>query len=275
MTAHYSSATSPQLHYGQNSYRSALSWQPDADTHYYFAYSDSFSATADLYQLTTKPQPPERSDVFELGVKRLLLNGDLALRGALYQATKDYERNTDLETTASLLTKKRRTRGLELEAAGRITPDWEVFSGLSLMNAKILEVATNYNATTGAATTGNDGFVGKRARNAPEYAFTLWSTYKIDGNWMVGGGAEAQGDRLAYQPQSATLPTLNGSFHPNTAPAYVRWDAMVHYDASVWTAKLNIKNLFDKVYYESTYENGGFTVPGPRRTAVLTLTRRF
>jgi catecholate siderophore receptor len=274
MSATYSSATSPKLHYGQNSYRAALSWQPDADTHYYLAYSDSFSATADLYQLTTTPQPPERSDVFELGAKWLLLNGDLALRGALYQATKDFERSTDLESTASLLTKKRRTRGLELEAAGRITPDWEVFTGLSLMNAKILEVASNTSAT-GVVTTGNAGFVGQRARNTPEYAFTLWTTYKVNGNWQLGAGAEAQGDRLAYQPQSATLPTLNGEFHPNTAPAYVRWDAMVHYDASTWTAKLNIKNVFNKLYYESVYDNGGFTVPGPRRTAVLTFTRRF
>ena len=159
--------------------------------------------------------------------------------------------------------------------AGRITPDWEVFTGLSLMNAKILQVATNYNATTGVATTASSDYVGKRARNTPEYAFTLWSTYKINGNWMVGAGAEAQGDRLAYQPSSTTAPTLNGVYHPNTVPSYVRWDAMVHYDASTWTAKLNIKNLTDKVYYESVYDNGGFAIAGPRRTAILTFTRRF
>jgi len=278
LSAKYSSASSPKLHYAENSYRSAISWQPTDQAHYYLGWSDSFSPTADLYSLTTTPQPPERSNVIELGAK-WLLNNDLALRTSLYQATKNHERNTDIETTVALLTQKRRTRGLEVDVAGHLTEAWEVFGGLSLANAKILEVATNtsVNATTGAltTTTGNAGFVGKRARNTPEYALTLWSTYKINGNWQVGGGFEAQGDRLAYQPQSATLPTLNGQFHPNTAQSYVRWDAMVHYDASTWTAKLNIKNVLDKLYYESVYDNGGFAVPGPRRTAILSFTRRF
>ncbi len=124
MDASFSSATSPNLYYGQNSYRSALSFHPTSDTHYYLSWSDSFSPTADLYQLTVSPLPPERSDVIELGAKWLLLEGDLALRAALYQATKKWERNTDLESTSTILTKKRRTKGFELEAAGRVTdPD--------------------------------------------------------------------------------------------------------------------------------------------------------
>ncbi len=275
MHAKYSSATSPKLNYGENSYRAALSWQPDDQTHYYVGWSDSFSATADLYQLTTVPQPPERSDVIELGAKWLFFGGDLALRSALYQATKVNERSTDLESTAALLTKKRRTRGLELEAAGRITDEWEVFGGLALMNAKVLEVASNYNTNNNTWTVGNAGFVGQRARNTPEYSMTLWSTYQVDPHWQVGGGAEIVGDRLAYQPQSANLPTLNGVFHANTAPSYVRWDAMVAYDKVDWAIKFNVKNLFDKVYYESVYDNGGFAVPGPRRTASITGTYRF
>ncbi|MEY2842721.1 MAG: hypothetical protein RI920_758, partial [Pseudomonadota bacterium] len=275
MHAKYSSATSPKLHYGENSYRAALSWQPDDQTHYYLGWSDSFSATADLYQLTTVAQPPERSDVVELGAKWLLLNGDLALRTAVYQATKDFERSTDLESTATLLTRKRRTRGVELDVAGRITPDWEVFGGLALMNAKVLAVASNYNANTNVWTTGNAGYVGQRARNTPEYTLNLWSTYKIDGNWKVGGGAEAVGDRVGYQPQSANRQLINGVYSPNTAPSYVRWDAMVHYDKSTWTATLNVKNLLDKVYYDAVYDNGGFVIPGPRREVVLTGTYRF
>ena len=107
MDANYSATTSPKLSYGENSYRAALSFHPFADTHYYLGWSDSFSPTADLYQLTVTPQPPERSDVVELGAKWLLFEGDLALRAALYQATKNWERNGDLESTAAILTKKR------------------------------------------------------------------------------------------------------------------------------------------------------------------------
>ncbi|TPW17042.1 MAG: iron complex outermembrane recepter protein [Halothiobacillaceae bacterium] len=136
MDADYSSTTSPSLKYGEWSSRAALSFHPAEQTHYYLAFSDSFSPTADLYQLTVSPLPPERSNVIELGTKWLLLEGDLALRAALYRADKEWERNTDLESTAAVLTKKRRTDGLELEAAGRITSAWEVFAGLALMKCQ-------------------------------------------------------------------------------------------------------------------------------------------
>ncbi len=276
MDAEYSSTTSPRLKYGENSYRTALSFHPEADTHYYLAWSDSFSPTADLYQLTVRPQPPERSDVVELGAKWLLMDGDLALRAALYQATKSWERNADLESTAAILTKKRRTNGLELEAAGRLTEHWEVFAGLALMNAKILQVAENVTAGTGAITLGNPGYAGQRARNTPRYTFNLWSTYDVTPQWKVGGGVEVKGNRQAFNPSGAgAVPTLNGAYYPNTAPSYARWDAMVAYEQAKWTVRLNVKNLLDKVYYDSVYDNGSFSVPGPRRTVMLTGEYKF
>jgi catecholate siderophore receptor len=274
--ANYSSATSPLLKFGENSYRAALSFQPDDDTHYYLTWSDTFSPTADLYQLTVTPQPPERSNVVELGAKWNFFDGDLALRTALYSATKNWERNTDLESTAAILTRKRRTNGFEVEVAGRLSERWELFAGLALQNAKILKVAENINATTGAITFGNPGYAGQRARNTPKYTFNVWSTYQLTSRWKVGGGVEAKGNRQGFNPSSAAaLPTLNGVYHPNTAPAYARWDALVAYEQSQWALRLNVKNVFNKLYYDSVYDNGPFTVPGARRTATLTLDYKF
>lgn len=283
MDAKYSSTTSPRLKYGEWSTRAALSWQPTDESHYYLGYSDSFSPTADLYQLTLTPLPPERSQVLELGAKWLLMEGDLALRAAVYRAEKAWERNTDLESTAAILTKKRRTDGLELEAAGRVTDDWEVFAGLALMDATILEVAQNYSG--GVLTSADPRYKGQRARNTPDYTFNLWTTYKL-GPWKIGGGVEAKGDRYAYVPSSSNasqFPTATGGsatasaseFHPNTAPAYVRWDAMVAYEQKKWAVRLNIQNLFDELYYDSVYDNGGFTLPGPRRKFILTGEYKF
>ena len=271
LDADYSSTTSPSLRYGEWSYRAALSWQPRDEIHYYLSWSDSFSPTADLYQLTLKPQPPERSQVYELGAKFLLFDGDLALRAALYRAEKEWERNTDLESTAAVLTKKRRTDGLELEAAGRLTDDWEVFAGVALMNAEILEVAEQSNGTQA-----NPDYKGKRPRNTPPYTFNLWTTYKLGGGWKVGGGVEAKGERYGYNPSSSgPVPTLNGKFHPNTAPAYERWDAMVAYEQRNWALRLNIRNIFDVVWYDAIYDNGSFSVPGTRRQAILTAELKF
>ncbi len=276
MDAQYNVTTSPQLKFGENSYRTALSYHPDASTHYYVAKSSSFSPTADLYQLTTLAQPAERSNVVELGAKWLVAEGDLAFRAALYRATKDWERSGDLDSTAAILTRKRRTSGLELEAAGRINEKWEVFSGLSFMNAKILEVATNINATTGVPTTGNAGYIGQQARNTPKYTFNVWSTYQVDPKLQVGGGVELKGEREGFNPSGAgAVPTLNGVYQPNTAYSYARWDAMVKYDYQKWIFRLNVKNLFDKVYYDAVYDNGPFTVPGARRSAVVTAEYKF
>lgn len=278
MRAMYSSATSPALNYDQTSWRSGLSWEPSEDAHYYLSYSDAFSPTADLYQLTTTPYPPERSKTAELGAKWQFFDGDLSFRTALYSTTKNWERNNDLESTASILTKKRRTNGLEFELAGRITEAWEVFSGIALMNSKILEVAENTNATTGVVTSADSRLHGQRSRNTPSYTFNLWTTYKLAPAWKVGGGVEAKGKRYVYQPSTTNASSLfdaNGNFTPNTAPGYQRWDAMLAYEQPTWAVRLNLRNIFDKVYYDALYDNGGFAVPGPRRSFIVTAEYKF
>lgn len=230
LDAKYSSATSPQLRYGEWSTRGAISYHPGAETHYYLSFSDSFSPTADLYQLSGNELPAERSLVKELGAKWMLFDGDLALRAAAYRAEKEWERNTDLESTAALLSKKRTTDGLELEVAGRITSKWEVFGGIALMDAKVDEqydgVAlgtfasiTNNGLATGPTGLAGTGFAtgeaadagqtvyqsrsqqtseGERPRNTPRYTANLWTTYKFAPGWKAGLGMEAKGDRYGY-----------------------------------------------------------------------------
>ncbi|MBK8163253.1 MAG: TonB-dependent siderophore receptor [Gammaproteobacteria bacterium] len=278
MDAEFSSDTSPRLKYGEWSTRAALSFHPTDETHYYLSRSDSFSPTADLYQLTVEPLPPERSQVLELGGKWLLQGGDLALRAAVYRAEKEWERNNDLEATAAILTRERRTDGLELEAAGRITAQWDIFAGVAFMDAEILEVAENVNANTGVITSANPEYKGKRARNTPPYTANVWSTYRLAGGWKVGGGAEAKGDRYGYNPSGAgAIPTLPGgtAFRPNTAPSYVRWDALVSYERPTWEVMLNIQNLLDDVWYDSVYDNGTFTIPGTGRRFILSGEYKF
>ena len=277
LRSQYSSVTSPKLSYGENSYRAGLSWQPTDVAHYYAAWSDSFSPTADLYQLTVAPQPPERSKTFEVGTKWLFMDGDLAFRTALYTSTKDWERNTDLESTSAILTKKRRTNGLELEATGKLTEDWEVFAGVSFMDAEILEVAENINATTGAITVADARFKGVRPRNTPAATFNFWTTYALTSAWKIGGGIEAKGERTAYQPGATNGGAVfaGGGFHPNYAPGYARVDAMVAYEQPKWAVRMNVKNLLDKEYYDAVYDNGGLVTPGNGRQAIITTEFKF
>lgn len=282
MKADYTAARAPHLDYGQNSYRSGLSWQPSADEHYYITYSNSFSPTADLYQLTTVRQPPERSRTLEAGAKWLFMDGDLAFRTAVFTTTKDWERNTDLAAFGNnpILSKRRRTNGVEFELAGKVTEHWDVFAGLALMNAYIINVAENINATTGLPTVPPDPrLAGERVRNTPRTTFNLWTTYDWSNGWKVGGGVEAKAERYGYNPTvtavAANNPFVNGEFKPNVAPGYARVDLMAAYEQPKWAVRLNIKNLLDKTYYDAVYDNGGFTTPGNRRQAIITTEYKF
>lgn len=277
MDANYSSTTSPKLSYGENSYRTGLSWHPTPDRHYYVTFSDAFSPTADLYQLTVVPQPPERSRTLEIGSKWLFMDGDLAVRTALFTATKDWERSTDLESTATILTKRRRTNGVEFEVTGKITEDWDVFAGVALLDARIINVAENVNATTGVITSADPRFEGQRARNTPIGTFNLWTTYSLTSAWKIGGGVEAKGERYAYQPGATNAGTnfVNGHFNPNAAPGYARVDVMAAYEQPKWAVRLNVKNLLDKEYYDAVYDNGGLVTPGNRRQAIVTTEYKF
>lgn len=245
--------------FGENSYRLGLSWHPEADTHYYLSWSDAFSPTADLYQLAGSQYPAERSQVREIGAKWLLFDGDLALRTALYQADKEWERNNDLESTAAILTRQRQTTGIEFELAGRINARWEVFSGISLMNPIVKEVAPG----------ANSNFTDQIARNSPRETFNLWSTYKLEHGWKLGGGAEYKSVRYVYSPAAAGTASFEDT--ARIAPAYVRWDAMVAFEQPKYTVKLNVQNLSNQVYYDALYDNGGFAVPGQGRRFILSL----
>lgn len=282
MRANYSSATSPNLNYGENSYRTGLSWHQSETQHFYLSYSDSFSPTADLYQLTVTPLPPERSTTLELGHKWLLRDGELAFRTAVYTTTKNWERNADLEATATILTKKRRTNGIEFELSGEVTERLNVFAGVSLMDAKILEVAENVNAGTGAITLSDPRFVGQQARNTPDATLNLWATYTLMDHWKIGTGVEAKGERYGYVPSQTAAQTSGaggvfstGSFDPNRLPGYARVDAMVAYEKTKWALRLNVRNLLDKTYYDALYDNGNFSTPGNRRQAILTAEYKF
>ena len=233
-------------------------------TTYYLAWNDSFNATADLYQLSAGAgYPAERSSTTEIGAKWDLYDGDLSVRTALYRAAKEWERNTDLESTGSINSKKRHTDGLEFEFAGRVGAAWEIFGGLALMNAKIDE--RGYTGTTRQ----NAAIDGMTPRNTPKYTYNLWTTYRVDPQFKVGGGVTGVGNRIIYGLGTG-VPTVN------TVPSYVRFDAMAQYDIkNEYTIKFNIQNLMNKTIYESAYENGGFVVPGTKRAFQLTGTYKF
>ncbi len=234
--------------------RVGLLFQPGDESSYYAAYGTSFNPSGELYALDDRGAntPPEKNRNMEFGAKWELFEGNLSLRAAVFRSEKTNERNTDLSASVeqNLLSGRRHTDGLEFEAAGRITPEWEVFAGAARMKARI-DAATGQQSNTR----------GKVPSNTPSYTVSLWSVFKINPQWRVGAGLEAVGQRYA----NAT--------NTNAVPAYRRSDWMVSYEKNDYALRLNVLNAFNTRYYEGVYQ--GHSVPGTLRMTQFTLEYKF
>jgi catecholate siderophore receptor len=234
--------------------RTGVLYQPDDFASYYAAYGTSFNPSGELYSLDDRGSntPPEKNRNIEIGTKWELFDGNLSFRAALFRSEKTNERNTDLAVTVeqNLLSGKRHTDGVEIEAAGRITPNWEVFAGAAHLRANI-DKATGQQANT----------LGKVPINTPDYTASLWTVYKLSSRWKIGGGLEAVGKRFA------------NTTNTNEAPGYTRADAMLSYEHQNYLFKLNVLNLADRKYYEGIYQ--GHVVPGTARNVQLSAEYKF
>lgn len=77
---------------------------------------------------------------------------------------------------------------------------------------------------------------------------------------------------FGFDGRSRTKPAL-AETGTNLAPGYAKADALVEYEIAPVTFKLNLNNIFDRVYADSIYR--GFMVPGPARTLLLSVSSKF
>ena len=100
---------------------------------FYASYGTSFNTSGE--PTTTTPQgsntPPEKNGNLEAGVKSDLFGGNLSARAAIFKTTKYNERNRDspdgVPLDDYLLSGKRHASGVDIDLAGRITPQWEAY----------------------------------------------------------------------------------------------------------------------------------------------------
>lgn len=250
--------------------RVGANFQPTPTSAYYVSWGESYNTSGDTYQFSNADQtftgnnarmantPPEKSRNFEIGAKWDLFEQRASLNVALFHSEKFNERNTDPDSasTLMLLSGKRHATGLEISAAGRITPQWEVFYNHTWIPQARIDQC---NATT---CTGNMPRQGDRPGLTPEHSLSLWSTYRIAHQWRVGLGA-------TYRSDQSTL--MN---RINTARAFTVWDGMVEYTVDEKTSiKLNVSNLTDKLYADGLYH--GFFTPGAPRKVMLSVKSVF
>jgi catecholate siderophore receptor len=262
-TANYQDTANNQFAMSENlwSPRVGAIWQPTPMATYYTSYGTSYNTSGDTYQFSlgsyapgsanakAANTPPEKSRNLEVGSKFEIFEGKGLLGAALFHSEKYNERNTDADSAATqmLLSGKRHATGMEFNFAGRLTPAWEMF-----YNHTWIPEATIDESNIAATGTGAQG-KGDRSALTPKHSASLWSTYRINSAWRVGGGLNYRGKQ---NPDGART---------KVAAAFTTVDAMAEYalnDANL--LKFNVSNLTNKLYADTLYR--GFYGPGaPRR----------
>ncbi|MCR5865950.1 MAG: TonB-dependent receptor [Aquincola tertiaricarbonis] len=240
--------------------RFAVLYQPTPFASFHLQYGTSFNTSGDTYQYDnlSRNTAPEKSRNIELGGKLDWAEGKYTTSFAIFHATKYNERNRDSDTanpTNYLLSGERHAAGLDIDIAGRITPQWEVFASYAwIPSAKIDKGAPD--GTTLAA--GEQ--VGSRPGLTPKHSGTVWTTYQLTPNWRVGAGINA---RSGMKPLQSTI----------VAPRWVTGDLMAEYTMDKLAFKLNVSNFTDKHYADMLYR--GHYIAGKPRTVMLTGTYTF
>jgi catecholate siderophore receptor len=242
------------------SQRLGLLFQPNEAQSYHFSYGTSFNTSGDTYQYDsgTAQTAPEKSRNLELGAKLDWAEGRFSSRMAIFHATKYNERNRDSESVNAcnyVLSGQRHAAGIELDLAGRLTPDWEVYGSYAWIPV------ANVDRSSGAVGTEAEG---SRPGLTPRHSGTIWTTYRLSQRWRIGGGLNAK---------SSDRPAGLAATSPVWAPRYVTADLMAEYTVGDMSLKANLTNAGDKHYAEYVYR--GHYVPGKPRSLQLTAAYKF
>lgn len=234
--------------------RAAVLFQPSAQLSFHLMGATSFNTSGDTYSLSAANAdiPPEKSVNVELGGQYDSADGRLTTRWGIFRATKLHERNTDPLTNLVELSGKRHAAGVDVDITGRITQDWEIFGSFTWMPVAKIDIGAP----------GSEG-QGTRPSLTPRYSGNLWTTYRLNPQWRVGGG---------FNARSGQQPNRNPGFY---APKFVVGNVMAEYTVleDQLSFRLNVDNVANKLYADTLYT--GHYVPGTGRITTLTGTYKF
>ena len=227
----------------------------------YASYSTIYQpqASQDRYG---KLLAPREGKTFEAGIKSGWLDGRLNTSAALYQIRQSNLSESDPGYTvpgtnnpANRAIKGAKTQGVDVEATGAITPDWNISASWSYSQ-------TENNAGKAILTT------------FPRHLVKLWTTYRLPGDLnrlTIGGGVNWQS--RVYSDIDAWQ--INSTMHWEQK-AYSVASLMARYDVNdKLSATVNVANLFDKKYTASVSDWWYSGMYGPARKVALSVRYQF
>ena len=198
----------------------------------------SFNPNTAGSNLTYDGQPldPTTGVQYEGGLKFTLLEKRLQMTTAAYQVTKDNVAIADPDHTGfNLNGGTLRSEGFDVDLLGQITPELQVVGSYGYTDTRVVESSSLP--------------IGASFINVPLNSGSLWLKYTLhDGplNGFGGGiGCFAAEESAGDGKNSFDL------------PGYTRWDSGVWYTCMLkggcqLKVQVNVLNVFDKTYYESS-----------------------
>ncbi len=192
---------------------------------------------------------PLVSKQVEAGIKATV--GGMQLAAALFEIDKGLEYTDPSAQPVYVQDGRQVHRGIELTATGKVSRDWTLVGGLTLLDAKVKEQKQN------------PALEGKRPTGTAKQFFKLYGEYQVPGvqGLTLSGGFNRVG--------AAWADTMN----TDRLPGYTVFDVGARYVMAAGgyplTLRLNVNNLTDKRYWV----NNSFL--GDARVIVLSANLKF
>lgn len=241
--------------------RLAAIYKPVQTGSFYVSYGTSSNPSLSglIYEnATVTSLDPEKTRTLEAGTKWDLFSNRLLATAAIFRVEKTNARTPQPDGTLQVLDGRQRVDGIELGLTGNVTDRWNILTGYTLLDSRIIE-SNGFTIVNGIRI--NE--IGRRFINTPRNSFNLYSTYRLPfKNISIGGGARFVGLRYAN--------TINTRF----VDSYWLYEATASYQITKHIdIRVNGYNLGNKYYFDRV--TGGHTVPGPGRSLLISTGFRF
>lgn len=235
--------------------RAGLVYKPVKPLSLYASYSVTYlpvsgEQVGSLSNLNAGLKPEEDTN-YEVGAK-WEVRPDLALTLALYQLQRQNFTVTDPANPAQQINVDgTTTQGIEVGVNGNITKRWSIAGGYAYQNGTYDK---NQSATI---------LKGNRTANVPLNSVSLWNRYDFNNMWGAGIGVINRSSMYAATDNTVRL------------PGYTRADGAVFFTLNpMFSAQLNVENLFDRGYYLNAHTNNNI-LPGSPRAVRVGVTAKF
>ena len=219
---------------GRFSWRAGALYRFENGIHPYISYSTSFLPETGA-DAEGKALQPTTAAQYEAGIK-YQPNDKMLLSAAWFNIDQKHVTVYDPVTYDKSQFGKVRTRGLEVELQGDITPAWGISGSYTWLDKHVRQDA-------------DASLVGNTQWGVPQHSAALWSDYRFSGalqGLSVGAGVRYIGK------------TWGNNANTFRVPAYTVWDAKLAYKPGQrfaalkgTTLQLNVQNLADKQYVAS------------------------